>query len=270
MEPWARLSIREQCELLGLPRSSYYYTPAVESEENLRIMRMIDEEHLENPYMGVRGMHLWLQRQLEEPINIKRVRRLMRTMGLEAIYPRPRTSLGDDQHKVYPYLLRGLDIVRPDHVWCSDITYLPMHRGFMFLVAIMDWHSRFVLSWELSNVLETGFCTDALEGAFLQYGPPEIFNTDQGAQFTSNAFTQQLLDNQIRISMDGKGRAIDNVMIERLWRSLKYEDIYLRAYQNGRDLFDGITHYFNKYNHYRPHQGLGGRTPAEAYGVAQR
>jgi len=266
VEPWTDLPVVDQCKLLGLPRSSYYYRPAVESDENLLVMRMMDEYHLENPYTGVKGMRLWLGRELAQPINIKRVRRLMRLMGLEAIYPKPRTTIAGDEHHIYPYLLRDMAVEKPDQVWCSDITYIPMQRGFMYLVAVMDWYSRLVLSWELSNSMETGFCIEAMEVAFEQYGTPDIFNTDQGSQFTSKEFTRRVQEGGARISMDGKGRAIDNVFIERLWRSLKYEDIYLRCYQNCGDLYNGIEHYFNKYNHFRPHQGLEGRTPAEVHG----
>ena len=265
VEPWGELSVVDQCKLLGLPRSSYYYTPAVETEENMLLMRMMDEYHLENPYTGVKGMYFWLRREWSEPINIKRVRRLMRTMGLEAIYPKPRTTSTNRDHVIYPYLLREIKVEKSNQVWCSDITYIPMHRGFMYLVAIMDWYSRFVLSWELSNSLDVDFCIDALDVAFDQYGTPDIFNTDQGSQFTSKKFTEQVQQRGAQISMDGKGRAIDNVFIERLWRSLKYEDIYLRCYQNCGDLYNGIERYFNKYNHYRPHQGLNGKTPEEVY-----
>ena len=265
MEPWGDLPVVAQCKLLGLPHSSYYYTPAVESDENLRIMRMMDEYHLENPYTGVRGMHLWLRRELGDPINIKRVRRLMRTMGLEAIYPKPRTSIAHGDHVTYPYLLREIRVESPNQVWCSDITYIPMHRGFMYLVAVMDWYSRLVLSWEISNSMDVDFCVEALEAAFESYGKPKIFNTDQGSQFTSKEFTRRIHDRGTQMSMDGKGRAIDNVFIERLWRSLKYEDIYLRSYQNCGDLYNGIDRYLDKYNNSRPHQGLEGRTPAEVY-----
>lgn len=265
MEPWADISVVDQCKLLGLPRSSCYYRPAVETEENLRIMKMMDEYHLDNPYTGVKGMHLWLRRELDEPINIKRVRRLMRTIGLQAIYPKPRTTGVNPEHTVYPYLLRDLTVQTPNQAWCSDITYLPMHRGFMYLVAVMDWHSRLVLSWEISNSMDVDFCLEALDAAFETYGSPDIFNTDQGSQFTSRKFTERIKEHGTQMSMDGKGRAIDNVFIERLWRSSKYEDIYLRCYQNCRGLYNGIEHYLNKYNHYRPHQGLDGRTPAEVY-----
>lgn len=265
MEPWADLSVVDQCKLLGLPRSSCYYRPAVETDENLWIMKKMDEYHLENPYTGVKGMHLWLRREMDKPINIKRVRRLMRTMGLQAIYPKPRTTCANSEHVIYPYLLRDLVVQSPNQVWCSDITYIPMYKGFMYLVAVMDWHSRYILSWEISNSMDVDFCLEAVEAAFKTHGRSDIFNTDQGSQFTSPKFTKLVQQYGARVSMDGKGRALDNVFIERLWRSLKYEDIYLHCYQNCHDLYNGIEHYLNKYNHYRPHQGLDGRTPAEVY-----
>ena len=257
------LSIRRQCELLGLSRSSYYYEPASESPENLELMRRIDELYLERPYFGSRRMADHLATP-EGPVNRKRVQRLMRLMGIEAVYPKKRTSQPGAGHKIYPYLLRGLQVNRANQVWCTDITYIPLRHGFMYLVAIMDWYSRFVLSWRLSNSLDTTFCLEALEAA-TAFGKPEIFNSDQGAQFTSEEFTGQLLELGVAISMDGRGRALDNVFIERLWRSVKYEDIYLKDYEQVDDLYDGLERYFNFYDQERRHQGLGNRTPSEVY-----
>lgn len=252
-----------QCELLGLARSSYYYTPVGESEENLAYMRLIDEQYLSTPFYGSRRMTVWLQRQ-GYAINRKRVQRLMRQMGLEGLAPGPRTSRPAPEHRVYPYLLRELAITHPNQVWATDITYVPMPRGFMYLVAIMDWYSRYVLAWELSNTLDAGFCLEALETA-LSGCCPEIFNSDQGVQFTSAAFTRRLEEAGVRISMDGRGRAFDNIFIERLWRTLKYEDIYLKDYQSVVELLQGLEAYFTLYNNERPHQGLGYQTPAAVY-----
>lgn len=259
-----QLSIRRQCELLGLARSTFYYEPASESEENLQLMRLIDEQYLRTPFFGSRSMTTWLRRTKQKDVNRKRVQRLMRRMGLEAIYPKPRTSTPAAGHKIYPYLLRELTVARANQVWCTDITYIPMPRGFMYLVAVMDWYSRHVLSWRLSNSLETTFCIEALEEA-LAVGCPEIFNSDQGSQFTSEAFTSRLLAAGIAISMDGRGRALDNVFVERLWRSLKYEEVYLKDYSTVADLYEGLEFYFNFYSHERPHQGLNNRTPYEVY-----
>ena len=263
IEPDHELSISRQCELLGLPRSSYYYEPRSESEFNLRLMRRIDEVYLEYPFYGSRRMTIHLRREGWN-VNRKRVQRLMRTMDLVAVYPEPRTTVVAPAHRKYPYLLRNLPIEHPDHVWCADITYIPMRRGFLYLVAIMDWMSRYVLSWDLSNTLSSHFCVDSLERA-LGKSRPEIFNTDQGVQFTSDAFTSTLKDNGVTISMDGKGRALDNVFIERLWRSLKYEEVYLHAYENGFKAADGIGRYLEFYNNQRPHQGLAYRTPFQVY-----
>ena len=253
----------EQCALLGLPRSSYYYQPAQESAENLHYMQLMDAQYLQTPFYGSRRMTAWLNAQGYE-INRKRVRRLMRRMGLEGLAPGPRTSRPHAEHTVYPYLLRGLTIERPDQVWCSDITYIPMAVGFMYLVVIMDWFSRYVLAWELSNTLEASFCAEALEAA-LAWQRPEIFNSDQGVQFTSQDFTGRLQTAEIKISMDGRGRAFDNIFVERLWRNLKYEDIYLKDYQNVPELLQGLRDYFEFYNHERPHQGLDYQTPAAVY-----
>lgn len=252
-----------QCELLDLARSTYYYEPARESVENLALMRRIDRQYLETPFYGSRRMADELSTRAC-PVNRKRVQRLMRTMGIEAICPRRSTSTPGVGHRVYPYLLRGLAIDRANQVWSSDITYVPMERGFMYLVAVMDWHSRYVLSWRLSNTLESDFCVAALEEA-LRRGTPEIFNTDQGSQFTSRAFTEVLASNQIAISMDGRGRALDNVFIERLWWSVKHEDIYLKAYGTVADLEEGLRRYFEFYDHRRKHQALSKRTPYEVY-----
>jgi putative transposase len=249
--------------LLGLSRSTWYYEPAGESALNLQLMRLIDEQYLRTPFYGWPRMTAWLQRQ-GYPVNHKRIQRLMQLMGLQAIYPRPRTTIPDTTHKIYPYLLRNLPIKRPNQVWSADISYIPMAHGFMYLVAIMDWYSRFVLAWQLSNTLDNGFCLDALEQA-LKHTQPEIFNTDQGVQFTSLPFTNRLLTAGVRISMDGRGRALDNVFVERLWRSVKYEDIYLKNYASVLDLDLGLLAYFHFYNHDRPHQALAYRTPAEVH-----
>src|ERR687895_37788 len=258
-----RLSIRRQCELVGLNRSSVYYQPACASPENLHLMRLMDEQYLKTPFYGSRRMTAWLTLQ-GLAVNRKRVQRLMRLMGLEAIYPRPRTSLTHPSHKIYPYLLRDLAIIHPHQVWSTDITYIPMPQGFLYLVAIMDWYSRCVLSWQLSNTLEVDFCIEVLEEA-LRNGQPEIFNTDQGAQFTSQAFTGLLEQHGVRVSMDGKGRYTDNLFIERLWRSPKYEEVYLKAYAGGREARAGIGGYFDFFNLERPHQALGYQTPAEVF-----
>jgi putative transposase len=257
------ISVRRQCELVGLNRSTLYYRSASESEYTLLLMRLIDEQYTRTPFYGWPRMTVYLRRA-GHPVNHKRVQRLMRLMGLQAIYPRPRTSTPTPGHKVYSYLLRGLRVVRPCQVWCADITYVPMQHGFMYLVAVMDWFSRYVLAWELSNTLDGGFCQVALRRA-LQAGTPEIFNTDQGAQFTALEFVSILQGAQIRISMDGRGRAFDNIFIERLWRTVKYEDIYLQDYASVPALEAGLQVYFRFYNNERPHQGLDYRTPAEVH-----
>jgi putative transposase len=257
------LSVKRQCELLGLNRSTYYLEPAGETAENLELMRRIDELYTERPFYGSRRLLVVLNAEGYR-VNRKRVQRLMRLMGLEAVYPKPRLSQADKEHKKYPYLLRGLAIIAPDQVWAADITYIRMVNGFMYLFAIIDWCSRRVLSWRLSNSLDVRFCIEALEEA-LQRARPLIFNTDQGVQFTSAEFTEQLIGAGIEISMDGRGRALDNVYIERLWRSLKYEDIYLKEYETVEDLRNGLTKYFAYYNNERPHQGLDYRTPEEVY-----
>ena len=257
------LSTVRQCALLGISRSSVYYRPRATSLEDLAVMKLIDQQYLATPFYGSRRMTVWLQRQ-GRPMSRKRVQRLMRTMGLRAIFRRPRTSQPAAGHKVYLYLLGGMEITRPNQVWAADITYIPMARGFLYLVAIMDWYSRYVLSWRLSNTLDADFCVEALEEALSQ-GKPEIFNTDQGSQFTGEAFTGLLKQHGVRISMDGKGRYCDNIFVERLWRTVKYEEVYLKAYSNGREAKAGLDAYFRFYNAQRPHQALGYRTPAEVF-----
>lgn len=252
-----------QCELLGVSRSSVYYAPVPASGEDLTLMALIDRQYLETPFYGTRRMAVALGR-MGHPVNRKRVQRLMRAMGLEAIHPHPKTSTKAIGHKVYPYLLRGLAITRSNHVWATDITYIPMARGFLYLVAILDWASRYVLAWRLSNTLDTAFCLDALDLA-LSRGRPEIFNSDQGAQFTSKGFTDKLLGAGVQISMDGKGRCLDNVFVERLWRSLKYEEVYLKAYSTVREAQTGIASYLRFFNEDRPHQALDYRTPKEVF-----
>jgi putative transposase len=258
-----RLSVRRQCEVLGLPRSTWYYTPTPEPEEDLRLKRLIDEEYLRHPFYGSRKMTEHLHR-LEYDVNRKHVQRLMREMGIQAIYPR-KTTVPAVGHKIYPYLLRGVKIVRVNQVWSTDITYLPMHRGFMYLVAIMDWYSRYVLSWRVSNTLDTTFCLEALDEALSRWTRPEVFNTDQGSQFSSERFTGRLEASGIAISMDGRGRALDNVFVERLWRTVKYEDIYLKDYATAAELIQGLTRYFKFYDEERTHQALDYRTPWEVY-----
>ena len=258
------VSLSRQCRLLEISRSSLYYRPKGESAETLALMRRIDELFLLYPFYGSRQMVRHLRREGVR-VGRHRVRRLMRLMGIEAIYRAPRTSKPHPKHKVYPYLLRGLSIERPDQVWCSDITYIPVHGGFLYLVAVMDWASRRVLSWRLSNSLDASFCVEALAEALDRYGKPDIFNTDQGSQFTSGDFTGLLEDAKVKISMDGRGRFLDNIFIERLWRSLKYEAVYLHELVDGieaRRLIDG---WFTFYSEERPHTALGGRTPAEVH-----
>jgi putative transposase len=257
------LSIRRQCELIELNRSTYYYAPAGESEFNLHLMRLIDEQYLKTPFYGWPRMTAYLQRE-GYAVNHKRVRRLMQLMGLQAIYPKRKTSLAGKGHKIYPYLLRGLEIARPGQVWSADITYVPMRYGFVYLVAILDWFSRYVLAWQLSNTLDGRFCLDTLQQA-LQLDRPDIFNTDQGVQFTALEFTGCLEAAGVRISMDGRGRVFDNIFIERLWRSVKYEDVYLKDYASIPELSTGLADYFWFYNHDRPHQSLDYRTPAEVH-----
>ena len=257
------MSVRRQCELLGLSRSSLYYEPGGEAAEDLRLMRLIDEQYTARPFYGSRRMTIWLNEQ-GEGVNRKRVQRLMRVMGLEAIYPKPRLSLAGKGHRIYPYLLRGVTVERRDQVWSTDITYVPMTSGFMYLAAVIDWFSRYVIAWRLSNTLDGSFCLEMLEEA-LKGGRPEIFNTDQGVQFTAAAFTGRLESAGVAVSMDGRGRALDNVFVERLRRSVKYEDIYIRGYDTVPGLHRGLARYFAFYNDERPHQSLGYRTPAAVY-----
>lgn len=259
-----QLSIRRQCETLMLHRSTYYYQPAGESPANLELMRRIDELFLELPFLGSRQMRNIL-RDEGRLVGRERVRHLMRKMGLMAVYCKPKTSLPHPEHKVYPYLLKDLAITKSNQVWCADITYIPMKRGYLYLVAIMDWHSRAVLSWRLSNTMEADFCVAALEEAMNRYGVPEIFNTDQGSQFTSYEFTRTLREAGARISMDGRGRWMDNVMIERLWRSLKYECVYLRELETGSELRQALAWWIEFYNNRRPHFAFDGKKPMEIY-----
>jgi len=257
------ISVSRQCELIGLNRSMWYYRPVDESEEDLLAKRLIDEQYTSTPFYGTRRMKVHLKSKGLD-INRKRVTRLMREMGIQAIYPKPKLSMSDSGHKIYPYLLRGLSISRPDQVWSSDITYIRMSKGFVYLTAVMDWYSRYVLSWSISNTMDVHFCLDALHKALLK-SRPEIFNTDQGSQYTSTAFTDMLINEDIRISMDSRGRAFDNIFIERLWRSVKYEEVYLNEYESVKHVVQGITRYFEFYNTERPHQSLGYKTPYEVH-----
>ena len=257
------LSVVRQCTLLSISRSGLYYQHVGTSEDDLTLIKLIDRQYLATPFYGARKIAAWLKSQGQQ-VNRKRIRRLMRLMGLRAIYRRPRTSTPAPGHKICPYLLSGMKITLPNQVWATDITYIPMARGFLYLVAIIDVYSRYVLSWRLSNTLDADFCIEALEDA-LRKGRPEIFNTDQGSQFTCEAFTGLLKQHGVRISMDGKGSYNDNLFIERLWRSVKYEEVYLKAYQDGRDARLGLGNYFRFYNSERPHQALGYRTPAEVF-----
>jgi putative transposase len=259
------LTIKRQCELIALERSSFYRAPAQgENKENLKLMRLIDEEYTRHPFLGTRGMRDYLIRQGHK-VNRKRVQRLMRLMGIQSVAPKPNTSKPSKEHKIYPYLLGGLEISRSNQVWCSDITYVRMPGGYVYLVAVMDWYSRKVLSWEVSVTMDEAFCVSALETAIRRYGTPEIFNTDQGSQFTGKAFTDVLKDHNIRISMDGKGRAVDNIMIERLWRTVKYEEIYLKEYASVLELIRSLQSYFSYYNSERSHSSLDKQTPNEIY-----
>jgi putative transposase len=259
----ADISVRRQCELLGVNRAGLYYQPVGESEENLLLMRLLDEQYTRAPFYGSRRMREWLATQGFE-VNRKRVSRLMVVMGIEAVYPKPRLSQPGEGHKIYPYLLRGTEVKSVNQVWSTDITYIRMARGFAYLVAVMDWFSRFVLSWSLSLTLELDFCVEALKRA-LRRGRPNIFNSDQGSQFTSEKFTGELEAREIAISMDGRGRCMDNIFIERLWRSLKYEEVYLKDYASVTEAKDSIARYFHFYNHQRLHQSLDYRTPAAIY-----
>lgn len=253
-----------QCQLVGLARSTFYYQPKPISEGDLGLMRQIDECHLERPYFGSRRVRDWLEDRGYR-VSRSKVQRLMRQMGLTALYPKRNLSRRNQAHKVYPYLLKGLKVDRPNQVWAVDVTYIPMAKGFLYLVAIIDWYSRKVLAWELSNTMDTGFCLEALEAALATYGKPEIFNSDQGSQFTSEAFTTKLKAHHILISMDGKGRWVDNVFVERLWRSLKYEEVYLKGYGSVAEARKSISAYMRFFNQERRHQSLGRRTPDQVY-----
>jgi putative transposase len=257
-------SLRRQCELLQVSRSGLHYTPAPADEEELALMRRLDELHLKYPFYGSRKLAFELKRQGLDA-NRKRIQRLMRVMGLESLAPTPNTSASAPEHSKYPYLLRGLAITRPNQVWASDITYIPMRTGFIYLVAVIDWHTRRVLSWRLSNTMDSGFCVEALLEALDRHGAPDIFNTDQGSQFTAEAFTSELLTRGIAVSMDGKGRCLDNVFVERLWRSVKYEEVYLYAYEDMAEAQVRIGRYMVFYNGERPHQALGYQTPESFY-----
>ena len=258
------LSVRRQCTLLGLSRSGLYYQPDPVSSEELALMKRIDVMHTQHPFYGSRQTSFALRREGIE-VNRKRVQRLMRVMGLYGMVPGPHTSNPHPEHVIYPYLLRGMQVTRPDQVWAADITYIPLETGWAYLVAVIDWHSRAVLAWRLSNSMSTEFCTEALEEALRHHGPPEIFNTDQGAQFTADGFIRVLKAEAVKISMDGKGRALDNVFVERVWRSLKYEEVYLTAYRNLLEARLGIGLWFVFYDRKRPHQAFGGATPMEVY-----
>jgi len=261
-----QLSVVRQCELVTVSRSGFYHRPAEETPLNLELMRLIDAQFLETPWYGSRQMARHLRRE-GYVIGRKRMRRLMAKMGLMPIYQRPRTTVPNPKHRIFPYLLRDLVIARPNHVWCTDITYLPMRRGFLYLVAVMDWATRKVLAWRVSNTMDVEFCIEALEEALARFGRPQIFNSDQGSQFTSPRFTGVLQEAGVHISMDGRGRWMDNVFIERLWRSLKYECVYLHAFETGSELRAGLTKWIGYYNTQRPHSTLAGWTPDEAYGT---
>lgn len=257
------ISITRQCEILSLNRSSFYYGPVPVSDVNRLLMNLIDRQYTKDPAYGVPRMTTWLRKH-GYPVNHKRVARLMRIMGIQGIAPKKRLSKPHKEHKVYPYLLRGVTITKPNHVFCADITYIPMRKGFIYLMAVMDWASRYVLSWKVSITLDTAFCLEALEDA-LAIGTPEIFNTDQGSQFTSTDFTTMLKEHHIAISMDGKGRVFDNIFIERLWRTVKYEEVYLRDYANVWEAVKSLDNFFRRYNEERIHTALGNQTPYEAY-----
>jgi putative transposase len=261
----AEVSMRRQCALLGVARSNLYYKPVPVPREELLLMKRIDRLYTRRPFLGRRMMTQALATEFNVHVNVKRVGRLMREMGLAAVVPGPHTSKPHPAHPIYPYLLRRLAVVRPNQVWATDITYIPLEYGWAYLVAIMDWFSRAILSWRLSNTLATDFCVEALTEALDEYGTPDIFNTDQGSQFTDNAFTSVLSARGVRISMDGKGRCSDNIFVERLWRSLKYEEVYLNAYGDVREAWDGIGRWIRYYDHERPHSSLGGLTPMAVF-----
>ena len=264
IEPHDKLSITQQCQLLGLPRSTYYYQPQPFNDEELALLRLMDEQYLKTPQYGARSYATWFQRQ-GIAVGRKKAAAMMATLGIISTAPKPKTSSPGKQHKIYPYLLRNKVIDRPNQVWASDVTYVPLEKSFAYLVVIMDWHSRKVLSWRLSNTLEADFCVQALEAAIQDYGYPQIFNTDQGIQFTSTAFTDVLKDNLIQISMDGKGYYRDNIFVERLWRTVKYEHLYTREFANVGKVRESLIHWFEWYNRERFHQGLDNLTPDEVY-----
>lgn len=259
------LSVRKQCSLLSLNRSTYYREPAVETALNLELMNELDRQYMEAPFYGRYKHTEWLRNKGYD-VNHKRVHRLMTKMGISALTPKPKTTVRRKGHEIYPYLLKELEIVRPNQVWTSDITWIPVNKGYLYLVAVMDWWSRYILSWSLSGNMEVDFCTEALEQAF-DHGCPEIFNTDQGSQFTSYEFTGILKAYGVKISMDGKGRYLDNIMIERVWRSLKYEEVYLKKYETAQEAYEGIRDYINFYNHHRIHMSLGKQTPVQVYRI---
>ncbi len=261
------LSISTQCEMLSVSKSSFYYVPVGESDENLAIMRKLDEQYFSTPFYGALRLTAILILSGYK-VNIKRVRRLMKLVNWQTIYREPRTTISDKTHYKFPYLLKGLKIEKCNQVWAMDITYIPMKKGFMYLTAIIDLHSRYVVHWSLSNSMSADWCTEVLKEAIKNSGTPEIFNTDQGSQFTSDIFINTLIDNNIKISMDGKGRALDNIFIERLWRSVKYENVYLNVYENGLSLWEGLEKYFQFYNHVRIHQSLDYQTPKQRYELA--
>lgn len=267
VETTTEISKEKQCELLSIHRSGLYYRPIGESKENLEIMRKLDEQYFLTPFYGVNRLTVWLQLQ-GYAVNPKRVRRLMKLVNWQTIYREPRTTISEKSHYKHPYLLRDVKTERNNQVWSMDITYIPMRKGFMYLTAIIDLHSRFVVNWSLSNTMTAEWCTQVLDEAIQKHGKPEIFNTDQGSQFTSDEFIKKLKDNEIQISMDGKGRALDNIFIERLWRSVKYENVYLNVYENGVDLYKGLNQYFNFYNKERMHQSLNYKTPNQLYCIA--
>ena len=264
MDPTHDLSVRKQCQLLHLNRSGLYYARVGDTNENHHIMKLLDEEYLRHPFLGVEKMTIYL-RNLGYRINPKRVRRLLRTLGIKAIYPKKNLSRSEPDHKIYPYLLRAMEIKKPNEVWCTDITYIKMQVGFAYLVVMMDWCSRYVLSWQVSNSLDASFCVEALETALLSHGVPKIFNTDQGRQFTSEDFTRVLLNHGIKISRDGRGRYLDNIFQERLWRSVKYEEVYIKDYSSMEEARINLGNYFEYYNYSRPHQGLNYKRPSEVY-----
>lgn len=263
-----KLSVTKQCQLLSISRSSIYYQPAQESDLNLELMKEIDKKYLQHPFMGVPSMTQWLRHDKGYSVNKKRIERLFRIMNISAIVPGPHTSKGNKAHKKYPYLLRNLKITRVNQVWATDITYVPVKNGYLYLIAVIDLYSRYVLSWSISNTMDTQWCIDTVNEAIKRHGTPEIFNTDQGSQFTSDDFTNNIESHKIRVSMDGKGRATDNIFIERLWRSVKYEDIYLNAYENGIELYKGIGNYMEFYNNHRRHQSLDYKRPIDVINAA--